>query len=905
MAVGAPSGTVTFLFTDVEGSTQLWEAAPDAMRAALAWHDSILRDAIEAHGGYVFATGGDGFAAAFARAGDALAAAEKARMALASEEWPEGAPIRVRMALHTGEAAERDGNYFGGAVNRAARLMAVGHGGQLLISGATAELLTSAELVDLGEHRLRDLSSPERIFELRDRGSVAEFPPLRSLDVLRTNLPVQLTSFVGREGDVVAVAELVHEHRAVTLTGVGGVGKTRLALQVAADLLDDYPDGVWLVELAPVGEDGRVIETIAAVLGVEPPPGKTIEQSLLDAVRGEAVLVLMDNCEHLLEEASRVVGLLVRAAPRLAVLATSREPLGVPGEHTVALRSLDAGSAVQLFRDRAVAVDSSFVLADSGEAAVEHLCRRLDGMPLAIELAAARVRMFSPDELAERLDQRFRLLTGGRGAVERHHTLRAAIDWSYELLSDRDRVVFQRLSVFAGGSTLHAAQAACAGGEGEDLDVVDALASLIDKSLVIAEHTAIGTRYGQLETIRQYAEEHLLASGLADAVRERHARYFGEFARDAGRQLWGADEVDWARRVEADLGNIRAAVSWAVAASETDLAMRIAGALVNQAMERPIWATASIAEHAWRAPDADKHPWRAIVLGEASFATLRRGDMQGAAALVDQALDAQRGGARFSAAVWSYAMVYRPDDHGDDSVMALAAEALQRAEAAGDVLGAIALRASYALALSGFAMSGSTPSTEAQSQAERALTDARALRQPALIAMGLLALGQVFLLGGAHAEGLALLCECVELSSTIGSSWTTIAGQTVLAAAEATYGDPTRGAELIRSVLVSARENGDFFFQSGAAHVSLAVFNRYARPDLVARFDGALTSSPRYYYGTWRAWYLGAVMDARATLGDQQYDALKRAGTAMSSERLLEEIIRDLDAVIDEGPPTR
>jgi predicted ATPase/class 3 adenylate cyclase len=895
---------VTFLFTDIEGSTQLWEAAPDAMRAALAWHDSILRDAIEAHGGYVFATGGDGFAAAFARAGDALAAAEKARMALASEEWPEGAPIRVRMALHTGEAAERDGNYFGGAVNRAARLMAIGHGGQLLVSAATAELLTGAELVDLGEHRLRDLSSPERVFELRDLGSVAEFPPLRSLDVLRTNLPVQLTSFVGREGDVVAVAKLVHEHRAVTLTGVGGVGKTRLALQVAADLLDDYPDGVWLVELAPVGEDGRVIETIAAVLGVEPPPGKTIEQSLLDAVRGEAVMVVMDNCEHLLEEASRVVGLLVRSAPSLAVLATSREPLGVPGEHTVALRSLDAGSAVQLFRDRAVAVDSSFVLADSGEAAVEHLCRRLDGMPLAIELAAARVRMFSPAELAERLDQRFRLLTGGRGAVERHHTLRAAIDWSYELLSDRDRVVFQRLSVFAGGSTLHAAQAVCGGGDVEDLDVVDALASLIDKSLVIAEHTAIGTRYGQLETIRQYAEEHLLASGLADAVRERHARYFGEFAREAGRQLWGADEVDWARRVEADLGNIRAAVSWAVAASETDLAMRVAGALVNQAMERPIWATASIAEHAWRAPGADQHPWRAIVMGEASFATLRRGDMQGAAALVDQALDAQRAGARFSAAVWSYAMVYRPDDHGDDSVMALAAEALQRAEAAGDALGAIALRASYALALSGFAVSGSTPSTEAQSQAEQALTDARALRQPALIAMGLLALGQVSLLGGAYAEGLALLRECVDLSSTIGSSWTTIAGQTVLAAAEATYGDPARGAELIRSVLVSARENGDFFFQSGAAHVSLAVFNRYAHPDLVARFDGALASSPRYYYGTWRAWYLGAVMDARATLGDHQYDALKTVGTAMPSERLLEEIIRDLDAVIEEGPPT-
>jgi predicted ATPase/class 3 adenylate cyclase len=900
--VRAPSGTVTFLFTDIEGSTRRWEADAAGMRSDLARHDEVIRDAVEHHGGVVFATGGDGFATAFGRAGDALSCAIEVRSALIEAGLP-----AVRMGVHTGEAEERGGDYFGPAVNRAARLTAIGNGGQVLVSHATEQLVRDhlAEglvLVDHGEHRLRDLSSPERVFELREPGSGAQFPPLRSLDVLRTNLPVQLTSFVGRAGDVATVGELVREQRAVTLTGVGGVGKTRLALQVAADLLDDYPDGVWLVELAPVGEDGRVIETIAAVMGVEPPPSKTIEQSLLDAVRGQAVLVVVDNCEHLLEEACRVVGLLVRTAPKLAVLATSREPMGLPGEHTVALRSLDAGSAVQLFRDRAVAVDSSFVLAESGVAAVEHLCRRLDGMPLAIELAAARVRMFSPAELAERLDQRFRLLTGGRGAVERHHTLRAAIDWSYELLPDRDRVVFQRLSVFAGGCTLHAAQAVCASDEVEDLDVVDALASLIDKSLVIAEHTTTGTRYGQLETIRQYAEEHLLGSGLADAVRERHARYFGGFAREAGHQLWGTDELDWSRRVEADLGNIRAAVSWAVAAGETDLAMRIAGALVNQAMERPIWATASIAEHAWRAPGADRHPWRAIVMGEASFALLRRGEMQGAAELVDQALDAQRAGARFSAAVWSYGMVYRPDDKGADSVMALAAEALERAEAAGDELGAIALRASYALALSGFAMDGSAPGTEALPQAERALADARALRQPALIAMGLLARGQVLLLGGSHAEGLSLLRECVDLSSRIGSSWTTIAGQTVLAAAEARYGDAARGADLIRSVLVSARENGDFFFQSGAAHVSLAVFNRYGRPDLVARFDGALGSSPRYYYGTWRAWYLGAVMDGRATLGDEQYEALKAAGTAIPSELLLAEIIRGLDALLEDGP---
>jgi predicted ATPase/class 3 adenylate cyclase len=898
-----PTGTVTFLFTDLEVSTRLWEQEPEAMRAALARHDLLLREAVAAYDGHIVKGTGDGIHAVFATADGAVGAAVDAQLALAAEQWSVSEALRVRIGMHTGVAELREGDYFGSAVNRAARLMAIAHGGQVVCSQATADLVRDVlsedvELVDLGEHRLRDLSRPERVVQVSARGVVEEFPLLRSLDVTRTNLPVQLTSFVGRDDEVKQVCALLVEHRMVTLTGVGGVGKTRLALQVAAELLDEFPDGVWLVELAPVGEDARVVETIAAALGVEPAPGKTIEQSLLDAIRSQAMLMVLDNCEHLLDETNRLVGVMVRGASGLAVLATSREPLGVAGEHTVALRSLDAPTAVRLFTDRATAFDASFVLLDSDVDAVEHLCRRLDGVPLAIELAAARVRMFSPTELAARLDERFRWLTGGRGAVERHQTLRAAIDWSYELLSDRDCAVFDRLSVFAGGCTLDAAQVVCAGDGVEEMDVADALASLIDKSLVDTEHTDIGTRYRQLETIRQYGEEHLLGSGEADAVRERHARFFGGFARQAGRQLWSADELEWARRVEADLGNVRAAVSWAVAAGATDLAMRIAGALVNQAVERPIWATASIAEHALGAPGADQHPWRANLMGEAAMAALRRGDLPRARQLVDDALDAQRAGARFSAPVWTYALMILPaSDLNLDVAHQLAVEGLQRAEAASDPVGTIALRATYALNLA-----IREQARDARTEAERTLTDARTLGQPALIAMGLLALGYALVVVGEPERGLVLLRESVELAETINSSWQLLNGLSALAATEAIYGNAAEAAALLRSQLLTARESGETHFALGAAYGGLAVFNRYDRPELTARVDGALSSLLTLWPGNWEHWHAQAVRDARAALGDDRYNTLASEGSTITEQALFDEILEHLEAFIEQHP---
>jgi predicted ATPase/class 3 adenylate cyclase len=906
-----PSGTVTFVFTDIEGSTTLWDNAPEDMRAALERHDAILNGAIAANGGRVFSTGGDGLAAVFARSIDAIAAAAQAQAALTAEAWPDNAPVRARIAVHTGEAVERDGDYFGPAVNRAARLMGLGHGGQVLVSHATEQLVQASmptsmpkglDLLDLGEHRLRDLSRPERIYQLCAPGCAIRFPPLRSLDAARTNLPVQLTSFIGRDEDVKLVGALLSEHRVVTLTGVGGVGKTRLALQVAAEELDAFPDGVWLVELAPLGEPSRVVEALAAALSVQPAPGKTIEQMIIDAVRTREVLLVLDNCEHLLDEIRRVVEVVLQSSRSLVVLTTSREPLGAHGEHVVPLRSLNSESSVQLFAERAVAVDASFTPGDTDRGLVAHLCRRLDGIPLAIELAAARVRMFSPAELAERLDQRFRLLTGGRGAVERHHTLRAAIDWSYDMLATGERAVFDRMSVFWGGCTLAALQAVCSDDHIDEVEVVEAVSSLIDKSLVAADRSDRATRYQQLETVRQYAEERLSTSGEADVVRERHARYFAAFARDAGRGLWSGDEVAWAQRVEADLDNIRAAVSWAVAAGETDVAMRIASALVTQAVERPAWATASIAEQALSAPGADTHPLRAIVKGEAAFAAARTGDIGRARAMLQEAIEAQRQGARFTASVWTYAaMVFDRELYSGKIAIERAEEALARAEAAGDVVGAIALRAGQAVTLIGW----SDRTQEARVNAERALADARALGQPALIAMGLLAFGEALVLTGEAERGLAMLRESWELARKINSTWQSISALAALAALEAFHGDTVRAAVVLLELLQTLEGSDTYSAMGmGALYGAQVVFCRIGRPDLVARADGLLGASFTSWYGSlggYIGWYERAINEARAALGDQRYDSLASEGATVSVEESVDEMTASLNAFLAEA----
>ncbi len=552
-----PSGQATFLFTDIQGSTKRWEADPDGMRLALASHDAVLVSAIEPHGGRLFKHTGDGMVAAFASAPGAVRAAVDAQRRL---ELP------VRMGLATGEAHAEGNDYFGPPLNRAARVMASGHGGQILVAGSTAILvggIDGIELIDLGSRRLRDLSEPVQIYQVGADGLGKDFPPLRTVDTVPGNLPVPSTSLVGRDAQVDELAALVGDRRLVTLTGVGGVGKTRLSIRLAAELSLRFPDGVWLVELAPVADPAAVPDAVATALGITPLAGMTVLDSVVLALSGRRLLLVLDNCEHVLDAAARVVEAVLARSSTVTVVATSREPLGVAGEHTWPVPPLDvaagAGSAsVTLFVERAKAATPDFSFDDPATVdAVTEICRRLDGIALAIELAAARMVSLSAEEVRDRLGERFRLLSGGRRGPERHQTLWQAIAWSYDLLSDDERRVLECCSVFADGFDLRGLVAVH--GNDDEFEVLDLVEGLVRRSLVVVERQGGRTRYRVLETIRQFGEDRLAASGRVDEVRDAHARFFREQVanRWAGWDGPGQRaELDW---LDVEFANLRAA----------------------------------------------------------------------------------------------------------------------------------------------------------------------------------------------------------------------------------------------------------------------------------------------------------------------------------------------------------
>jgi len=516
------AGTVTFLFTDLEGSTRLWEDFHDAMQDALARHDALLRDAILARNGRIVKMRGDGVHAVFGSAHDALGAAAGAQRAIAEEPWDATGPLRVRMGVHTGDAELREGDYYGTAVNRAARLMDLAAGGQILVSLATTELARDTldhglEFVDLGEHRLRNLARAERVFQLAGPGLPDVEPPIW-LDAVPGNLPLQVTSFIGRDDAVAEIADAVRTGRLVTITGTGGVGKTRIALQIAVLIVDEYRDGAWLCELGVANDDAEAVQVMATALGVTPRPGMSLEASIVEFLRSKQLLLVLDNCEHLLELSARLAERIIRGCPDVRVLATSREGLAVPGEQIHPLRSLamsapdapdDAApsDAMLLFVDRASAARPGFAVDSGNSRAIAEICRRLDGIPLAIELAAARVVSMNPDEIVTLLDERFRLLTGGRrGAVERHQTLRAAVEWSYSLLTGTEQRVFARLSVFSGSFSGADATAVVTGDGVDSWDAIETIGSLVAKSMVNTDEAPDGSmRYRLLETLRQFA----------------------------------------------------------------------------------------------------------------------------------------------------------------------------------------------------------------------------------------------------------------------------------------------------------------------------------------------------------------------------------------------------------------
>lgn len=599
--MGPTRGTATVVLGDVAGSTRLWQEHPDKMVAASRRLSSTLDGLVASHAGHRPREQGEGdnVVAVFPVAADAIAFALALDGALAEPAWPEGPGLSMRIGIHTGDVEwDEDTGYLGGTFNRCARLRDLGHGGMLLVSQATHEIVADTlsedvRIDDLGMHVLRDLSRAEHVYLLRRADDERELPPLRSVSTQPNNLPTLATSFVGREQELATVEKLVRGSRLVTITGVGGAGKTRIALHVAAALAEEFADGTWLVELAPIADPDLIDAAAASALRVAQQAGMSIREAIVEHLADREALIVLDNCEHLIDVAAVFVDAVLAAAPRCRVIATSRELLGIGGEVAYGLQPLHLPGrdespppaelarydGIRLFLERAQAGRPDFHLTSQVAPFVVEICQRLDGMPLALELAAARIRSFSPQQIAENLDQRFRLLTGGsRTALPRQQTLAAAIDWSYRLLTDHERLLFERLSVFRGGFTLEAASAVCVDDDLDELGVLELLPALVDKSLVTLDTTEHEARYRLLETIRQFAMDKLDESGTGNAFRGPHARCFRDLAVEAGRNIRGPDEVTWWRRIDTELDNLRQAMTWEMEAGDPALALEIAGA---------------------------------------------------------------------------------------------------------------------------------------------------------------------------------------------------------------------------------------------------------------------------------------------------------------------------------------
>ena len=678
-----PTGTVTFLLTDVEGSTQKWENAPDAMRRALIRHDALAAQTAALHGGKVLKERGEGDSLfiVFDSPASALAAACALQLAFFEELWPEETPLRVRMALHLGNADQRDGDYYGPVVNRCARLRSIGQGGQILLSEAIQQAAANALpeqtfLDDLGLQKLKDLGS-EHVWMLCHPA----LPENRLLKPQYHNLPVQLTTFIGRERELGEVKRALETSRLLTLAGSGGCGKTRLALQVAADRPEIEQEGVWLIELAPLTDAARVADTVASVLKVREESGRSLLQTLADALASRSLLLILDNCEHLLAAVAQLADTLLRSCPNVRIMASSREGLGIAGEKIYRLPSLALPEAnkflmphvlenydsVRLFVDRAVAVAPAFAITHANAPAVAQVCRRLDGIPLAIELAAARIRVMPIEQIATRLHDRFRLLTGGsRTALPRQQTLRALIDWSYDLLTPSEKTLLRRLSVFSGGWTLEAAEEICSsdteGTDGEDegadsiqnpkskiqnspaietYEILDLLSLLLDKSLVIYEENEGSPRYRLLETVRQYSADRLQEEGEREIFRERQARYFMAFAEEAAGHLTGPEQAGWLGRLEVEHDNLRAAQeTFRERSDASESGLRIVAALWRFWMIRGHLGEGRTNLNAALAHDMEAKPTelRAGALSGAAILASELGDTAGAQSMMQEAL---------------------------------------------------------------------------------------------------------------------------------------------------------------------------------------------------------------------------------------------------------------------------
>jgi predicted ATPase/class 3 adenylate cyclase len=866
-----PSGTITFLFTDIEGSTPLWAQYPEAMRAALTRHDTLLRQVVSAHGGHIFKTVGDAVYAAFAVAVDALAASLAAQRALHAEEWDATGPLKVRAALHSGTAEARGGDYVGHTLNRTARLLAAGHGGQVLLSAATWELARDhlppdATLRDLGEHWLKGLPRPEQVYQLVAPDLPSDFPTLATFDRPLTNLPAQTSTFIGREREVVALREMLRsaDARLVTLTGPGGTGKTRLSLQAAAELLDDFHDGVWFVNLAPIGDSGLVTSTIAQALGVHEVAGQPLVESLKSYLREKRLLLLLDNFEQVVD-AALVVAELLAAAPGLKVLVTSRTPLRLMGEREFAvsplslpdpkqlpeLERLTQYEAVRLFIERAQAVKADFAVTNANAPAVAEICIRLDGLPLAIELAAARVKLFPPQALLARLEKRLTFLTGGaRDLPSRQQTIRNTIDWSYQLLTPQEQHLFRRLAVFVGGCSLEAAQAICDADDTLEMDILDGLEALVDQSLLKQGEGWNGEpRLYLLETIREYALERLEASGEKNLLESRHAAYFLTIAERAELTLHSDMEAECLQKLELEYDNLCAALTWALADAReqrsgaettvlsatsrasssachamlttTELGVRLAGAMGSFWLirgwlgEARQWLT--MAQACAPLATSEQQAAHAKLLTSAGTVAYRQGDLAMARSLLDESLATYQAlGHRLgmATALYSLSFVISQQQRYDETQSLIEASLALYREL--DHQPGIA----EALMMLGFCAIGQSDSARASPLFEESLAVSRRLGDKRGIAQAQYWIASVATLDGENAKATTLLEEALAAFHELGDNFGLMRSLIFLGNIALEEGRHAKATALLEQGLAAAQELTDYVF-TGVALQSL------------------------------------------------------------------------------------
>jgi predicted ATPase/class 3 adenylate cyclase len=857
-----PTGTVSLLSTDIEGSTRLLQSLGERYAEALAEHRRLLRAAFREHRGCEVDTQGDAFLYAFPRAHDAVAGAVAAQRALASHIWPEGLPVRVRMGIHTGEPTATGEGYVGIDVHRAARVMSAGHGGQVLLTQSTRDLLSeelsdAVSLRDLGEHRLKDLTHGQRLYQLLIPGLENDFPALKTLEERPTNLPIQPTPLIGREQQVTEVVTLVRRGgiRLVTLTGAGGTGKTRLSLQVAAELVADFEDGVFFVDLAAITDPDLFIPTVAQTLSVREKPGQSLSETLDDYLRDKHLLLVLDNFEQLLE-AGPTVSALLAGAPSLEALVTSRAPLHLSGEHEysvppLAVPDLDASlplatlagyEAVQLFVERAQAVKPEFELTSENAPAVAEICARLDGLPLAIELGAARVRILSPQALLGRLSERLVLLTGGaRDAPARQRTLRDTIEWSYGLLSSSEQRLFARLSVFLGGRTIEAAEAVCDPEAELGAAVFDGVASLVEKSLLRQDEGPGGEpRFLMLETIREYALDRLERSGQGELLRQRHAHYFVAFAEEAEPEILGADQILWLERLEAERDNFRAALGWLLERGDTERTLRLIGSLRRAWVARGYlsetrkWLESAFARSAAVPPQVE-----AKALYGLGRVALVEGDYDEAIPSLERSARLFRELGEAEGLVFSLADLGfiataqgRPDD-----AQRFAEESLIEAKAAGN-------DRTIAAALHSLACGklDADEYGEARTLFEQSLDLRRKLGDKRNMANSLCYLGSVALLEGDYNRATALLGESLALGRELGNVLivsAALANESLVALA---LGDAGRAAALCIESLALSHELGDKRTTVECLHALAGVAAVQAEPLRAAVLSGAAES---------------------------------------------------------------